>query len=76
MATSPSQRSQTHSQAPLVPRALIGCVLLLPCLGHRYLYLLFSEDDTLSLEDWVFNTEAHPLPVNHSDSSSRAGGQL
>ncbi|XP_036873686.1 mannosyl-oligosaccharide 1,2-alpha-mannosidase IC isoform X2 [Manis javanica] len=42
----------------------------------KYLYLLFSEDDTLSLEDWVFNTEAHPLPVNHSDSSSRAGGQL
>nr|XP_040145094.1 mannosyl-oligosaccharide 1,2-alpha-mannosidase IC [Ictidomys tridecemlineatus] len=37
--------------------------------GRRYLYLLFSEDDTLSLEDWVFNTEAHPLPVNHSDSS-------
>ncbi|KAK2491710.1 hypothetical protein MC885_016736 [Smutsia gigantea] len=42
----------------------------------KYLYLLFSEDDTLSLEDWVFNTEAHPLPVNHSDSSSRARGQL
>lgn len=38
-----------------------------PC---RYLYLLFSEDDALSLEDWVFNTEAHPLPVNHSDSAS------
>uniref|UniRef100_A0A2K6ELN2 alpha-1,2-Mannosidase n=2 Tax=Propithecus coquereli TaxID=379532 RepID=A0A2K6ELN2_PROCO len=35
----------------------------------KYLYLLFSEDDVLSLEDWVFNTEAHPLPVNHSDSS-------
>uniref|UniRef100_A0A8C5Y083 alpha-1,2-Mannosidase n=1 Tax=Microcebus murinus TaxID=30608 RepID=A0A8C5Y083_MICMU len=28
----------------------------------KYLYLLFSEDDVLSLEDWVFNTEAHPLP--------------
>ncbi|KAM6172287.1 mannosyl-oligosaccharide 1,2-alpha-mannosidase IC [Erethizon dorsatum] len=41
----------------------------------KYLYLLFSEDDTLSLEDWVFNTEAHPLPVNHSDSSSRAWHQ-
>ncbi|XP_026558372.1 mannosyl-oligosaccharide 1,2-alpha-mannosidase IC [Pseudonaja textilis] len=33
----------------------------------KYLYLLFSEDDVLSLEDWVFNTEAHPLPVNHTD---------
>ncbi|KAG9337128.1 hypothetical protein JZ751_029719 [Albula glossodonta] len=29
----------------------------------KYLYLLFSDDDLLSLEDWVFNTEAHPLPV-------------
>ncbi|XP_064028930.1 mannosyl-oligosaccharide 1,2-alpha-mannosidase IC isoform X2 [Pogoniulus pusillus] len=34
----------------------------------KYLYLLFSEDDVLSLHDWVFNTEAHPLPVNHTDS--------
>uniref|UniRef100_A0A2K6SKN2 alpha-1,2-Mannosidase n=1 Tax=Saimiri boliviensis boliviensis TaxID=39432 RepID=A0A2K6SKN2_SAIBB len=41
----------------------------------KYLYLLFSEDDLLSLEDWVFNTEAHPLPVNHSDSSGRAWGR-
>lgn len=39
----------------------------------KYLYLLFSEDNVLSLEDWVFNTEAHPLPVNRSDSSSIAG---
>ncbi|KAL6033923.1 hypothetical protein STEG23_007198, partial [Scotinomys teguina] len=39
----------------------------------KYLYLLFSEDNVLSPEDWVFNTEAHPLPVNHSDSSSMAG---
>uniref|UniRef100_G3SUM8 alpha-1,2-Mannosidase n=1 Tax=Loxodonta africana TaxID=9785 RepID=G3SUM8_LOXAF len=41
----------------------------------KYLYLLFSEDDVLSQEDWVFNTEAHPLPVNHSDSSGRARGR-
>ncbi|XP_012891194.1 PREDICTED: mannosyl-oligosaccharide 1,2-alpha-mannosidase IC [Dipodomys ordii] len=39
----------------------------------KYLYLLFSEDDMLSLEDWVFNTEAHPLPVNHSDSLGSSG---
>uniref|UniRef100_A0A8C5NX35 alpha-1,2-Mannosidase n=1 Tax=Jaculus jaculus TaxID=51337 RepID=A0A8C5NX35_JACJA len=37
----------------------------------KYLYLLFSEDDVLSLEDWVFNTEAHPLPVNHLDSLAK-----
>ncbi|KAI7800131.1 putative mannosyl-oligosaccharide 1, partial [Triplophysa rosa] len=29
----------------------------------KYLYLLFSDDDHLALEHWVFNTEAHPLPV-------------
>uniref|UniRef100_A0A667ZSY2 alpha-1,2-Mannosidase n=1 Tax=Myripristis murdjan TaxID=586833 RepID=A0A667ZSY2_9TELE len=29
----------------------------------KYLYLLFSDDDLLPLEDWVFNTEAHPLPI-------------
>ncbi|KAM8976015.1 mannosyl-oligosaccharide 1,2-alpha-mannosidase IC [Pelodytes ibericus] len=34
----------------------------------KYLYLLFSEDDLLSLEDWVFNTEAHPLPITHVKS--------
>ncbi|XP_074074181.1 mannosyl-oligosaccharide 1,2-alpha-mannosidase IC isoform X1 [Macrotis lagotis] len=38
----------------------------------KYLYLLFSEDDLLSLEDWVFNTEAHPLPVGHKHSPVRA----
>ncbi|CAG2102386.1 unnamed protein product [Medioppia subpectinata] len=29
----------------------------------KYLYLIFSSDDLISLDDWVFNTEAHPLPV-------------
>ncbi|XP_057689397.1 mannosyl-oligosaccharide 1,2-alpha-mannosidase IA-like isoform X1 [Corythoichthys intestinalis] len=29
----------------------------------KYLFLLFSDDDLLPPEDWVFNTEAHPLPV-------------
>jgi mannosyl-oligosaccharide alpha-1,2-mannosidase len=27
----------------------------------KYLYLLFSEDSLISLDDWTFNTEAHPL---------------
>lgn len=31
----------------------------------KYLYLLFSGDDLLPLDHWVFNTEAHPLPVLH-----------
>ncbi|KAM5163413.1 mannosyl-oligosaccharide 1,2-alpha-mannosidase IA [Mantella aurantiaca] len=29
----------------------------------KYLYLLFSDDEFLPLEHWIFNTEAHPLPV-------------
>lgn len=28
----------------------------------KYLYLVFS-DDQISLDKWVFNTEAHPLPI-------------
>ncbi|KAJ8508001.1 hypothetical protein ONZ45_g9682 [Pleurotus djamor] len=29
----------------------------------KYLYLLFRNDDPLPLDKWVFNTEAHPLPI-------------
>ena len=29
----------------------------------KYLYLLFSADDPVPLDKWVFNTEAHPLPI-------------
>jgi len=29
----------------------------------KYLYLLFMGEDTLSLDEWVFNTEAHPLRI-------------
>ena len=27
----------------------------------KYYYLLFSEPDTISLDEWVLNTEAHPF---------------
>ena len=27
----------------------------------KYLFLTFSEPDVISLDEWVFNTEAHPL---------------
>ena len=30
----------------------------------KYLFLLFSDDDVLPLDQWVFNTEAHPLPIS------------
>jgi mannosyl-oligosaccharide alpha-1,2-mannosidase len=29
----------------------------------KYLYLTFTSSDVISLEEWVFNTEGHPLPV-------------
>uniref|UniRef100_A0A8C7GD49 alpha-1,2-Mannosidase n=1 Tax=Oncorhynchus kisutch TaxID=8019 RepID=A0A8C7GD49_ONCKI len=40
----------------------------------KYLYLLFSDDDLLPLEDWVFNTEAHPLPVVRKSCLQGEGG--
>ncbi|XP_076873997.1 mannosyl-oligosaccharide 1,2-alpha-mannosidase IA [Brachyhypopomus gauderio] len=38
----------------------------------KYLYLLFSEDDHLPFEHWVFNTEAHPLPVIKREKADRS----
>ena len=29
----------------------------------KYLYLLFAEDTVLPLDEYVFNTEAHPLSI-------------
>lgn len=29
----------------------------------KYLYLLFGDDDLIPLSEYVFNTEAHPLPI-------------
>ncbi|RDW67749.1 hypothetical protein BP6252_09145 [Coleophoma cylindrospora] len=31
----------------------------------KYFYLIFSEPDLVSLDDWVFNTEAHPFKRPH-----------
>lgn len=42
----------------------------------KYLYLLFSDDDLISLDDWVLNTEAHPLPVKGRNSLYRAEGTM
>jgi len=38
----------------------------------KYLYLLFSEDHLIDLNQWVFNTEAHPLPVKGANTFYRA----
>lgn len=40
----------------------VGCLLIGFC-RLKYLYLLFIDEDPLPLEEWVFNTEAHPFPV-------------
>ena len=37
----------------------------------KYLYLLFSDDDLISLDQWVLNTEAHPLPIKGKNSFYR-----
>jgi endoplasmic reticulum Man9GlcNAc2 1,2-alpha-mannosidase len=29
----------------------------------KYFYLLFSDEDEFPLDKYIFNTEAHPLPV-------------
>ncbi|XP_033239428.1 mannosyl-oligosaccharide alpha-1,2-mannosidase IA isoform X1 [Drosophila pseudoobscura] len=37
----------------------------------KYLYLLFSDDSVLPLDEWVFNTEAHPLPIKGANQYYR-----
>jgi mannosyl-oligosaccharide alpha-1,2-mannosidase len=32
----------------------------------KYLYLLFDDDSKIPLDEWVFNTEAHPLPIERA----------
>ncbi|KAI8069724.1 glycoside hydrolase [Gongronella butleri] len=34
----------------------------------KYLYLIFSDPNTISLNDWVFNTEAHPFKMAKSNT--------
>ncbi|XP_010544166.1 PREDICTED: mannosyl-oligosaccharide 1,2-alpha-mannosidase MNS1 [Tarenaya hassleriana] len=47
----------------------------------KYMYLLFSPSNVIPLDEWVFNTEAHPLKiVTRSDSvslgQSEGGGSM
>nr|CAH7746703.1 unnamed protein product [Callosobruchus chinensis] len=41
----------------------------------KYLYLLFSDDNILSLDEWVLNTEAHPLPIKGVNPNYRESMQ-
>ena len=45
----------------LKPRDMMESFLLGETL--KYLYLLFSDEHEINLDKWVFNTEAHPLPI-------------
>lgn len=42
----------------------------------KYLYLLFSDDDLIDLKQWVFNTEAHPLPIRGVNKLYRPHSEL
>ncbi|KAJ0178934.1 hypothetical protein K1T71_005709 [Dendrolimus kikuchii] len=42
----------------------------------KYLYLLFSDDNLISLDEWVFNTEAHPLPIKGKNPLYRAAEKV
>ncbi|OXU26534.1 hypothetical protein TSAR_014740 [Trichomalopsis sarcophagae] len=42
----------------------------------KYLYLLFSDDDLISLDEWVFNSEAHALPIRGKNPLYRAAPTL
>lgn len=38
----------------------------------KYAYLIFQEDSLVSLDDWVFNTEGHPLRIQARDVERKA----
>lgn len=41
----------------------------------KYFYLLYSPSSVISLDEWVFNTEAHPLKiVTRHDQVQNYGG--
>jgi hypothetical protein len=42
----------------------------------KYAWLIFDDGSTLPLTDWVFTTEAHPLPVDRSHPHVLLSGDL
>jgi len=40
----------------------------------KYFYLIFSEPDLISLDDWVFNTKAHPFRIPKPGAKSKQKG--
>lgn len=41
----------------------------------KYLYLLFSPPSVIPLNEWVFNTEAHPLKIVPRNDDQNSGGR-
>ncbi|EEB94866.1 hypothetical protein MPER_06255 [Moniliophthora perniciosa FA553] len=42
----------------------------------KYLYLLFTDDEIMPLDKWVFNTEAHPLPIFEWTAEEKAAYRI
>ncbi|XP_008223866.1 PREDICTED: mannosyl-oligosaccharide 1,2-alpha-mannosidase MNS1-like [Prunus mume] len=42
----------------------------------KYLYLLFSPPSFISLDEWVFNTEAHPLRISTRHANGETYGTI
>jgi mannosyl-oligosaccharide alpha-1,2-mannosidase len=44
----------------------------------KYLYLLFADHELLPFSDWVFNTQAHPLPIekHHCGTASSSTASI
>merc|ERR1719158_1824005 len=42
----------------------------------KYLFLLFSDENIISTDQWVFNTEAHPLPIRGVNPLYRPHSEL
>jgi len=42
----------------------------------KYLWLLFTDKDPISFDKWVFNTEAHPLPVFHWTNKEKSAYKI
>ena len=41
----------------------------------KYLYLMFASNEEISLDEWVFNTEAHPLRIVSINEASKKGAK-
>ncbi|ESK90496.1 glycoside hydrolase family 47 protein [Moniliophthora roreri MCA 2997] len=42
----------------------------------KYLYLLFTDEEIIPLDKWVFNTEAHPLPIFEWTAEEKAAYKI